>query len=45
MSESELRKMLDHAIKQYEISIASKDMAYWRKRIKDIEAELSVVPN
>jgi hypothetical protein len=45
MSDAELRKMLDHAITKYEISIASKDLAYWRKRIQDIKAELSVVPN
>ena len=45
MSDTELRKMLDHAITQYEISLDSKDSAYWRKRIQDIKVELNVVPN
>ncbi len=43
MSEAELRKMLDHAKKQYAISITPKDSALWRERIQDLEAELKAV--
>lgn len=40
MSEAELRKMLDHARKQYIRTIMPKDAVFWRKRIQDLEAEL-----
>ena len=40
MSEAELRKMLDHAREQYARSVTLNDLALWRKRIQDLEAEL-----
>ena len=39
-SEAELSKMLDHAKKQYALSIAPNDGALWRKRVQELEAEL-----
>ena len=43
MSEAELRKMLDHARNQYASSVTVKDLALWRERIQDLEAELKAV--
>jgi len=39
-SETELRKMLDHAREQYVRTIMPKDAGFWRKRIQELEAEL-----
>ena len=38
--DAELRRMLDHAKKQYALSITPKDWAFWRNRIQYLEAEL-----
>ncbi|MCW4037788.1 MAG: hypothetical protein NWF13_03525 [Candidatus Bathyarchaeota archaeon] len=40
MSEAAFRTMLDHARMQYARYVTVKDLALWRKRIQDLEAEL-----
>jgi len=45
ISRVEVRKMLDHARKQYVRTIMPKDADFWRKRIQVLEAEFLKPPS